>query len=119
MKFDTSKQGLQTLMKPYQAALMEHIWKINEKNRTSIISREAHEYLHETGEDELKMSRASVIIFLDEMVKEGVLEYETETGKGGKHRVYFPAMKPNQFESYVTKAIMDKLKEVFLKSPKR
>jgi predicted transcriptional regulator len=105
-------------MKPYQAALMEHIWEINEEDRTGIISREAHEYLIDTGEDELKISRASVIIFLDAMVEEGVLEYETETGKGGYHRVYFPAMKPKQFESYVTNAIMEKLKEVFAASRK-
>lgn len=62
------------------------------------------------------MSRASVIFFLDDMVEEGVLEYETETGKGGHHRVYFPAMMPKQFESYVTKVIMDKLQEVFASS---
>ena len=92
---------------------MEHIWDLNERERTGIISRDAHLYLHDTGDDELKMSRASVIFFLDDMVEEGVLEYETETGKGGHHRVYFPAMKPKQFESYVTKAINDKLKEVF------
>ena len=111
MKFDTSKEGLHTLMKPYQAAVIEYIWKINENERTGIVSREAHQYLHDTGDDELKMSRASVLFFLDDMVEEGVLEYESETGKGGHHRVYFPAMKPKQFETYVTKTIMDKLKE--------
>ena len=50
--------------------------------------------------------------------QDGVLEYELETGKGGHHRVYFPVMKSKQFESYVTKAIMDKLKEVFVSSRK-
>ena len=34
--------------------------EINEEERTGIISREAHQYLHDTGDDELKMSRASV-----------------------------------------------------------
>jgi len=28
MKFDVSEKGLLTLFKPYQAELMEHIWKI-------------------------------------------------------------------------------------------
>ena len=54
--------------------------------------------------------------FLDDMVEEGVLEFELKTGKGGHHRVYFPAMKPKQFKSYVIKAINDKLKEVFASS---
>ena len=98
--------------------LMEYIWEINEEERTGLISRDAHQYLHDTGDDELKMSRASVIFFLDDMVEEGVLEYETETGKGGHHRVYFPAMKTKQFKSYVTKTINDKLKEVFASSRK-
>ena len=118
MKFDTSKEGLQTLMKPYQAALMEYIWEINKTERTGIVSREAHQYLHDTGDDELKMSRASAIFFLDDMVEEGVLEYETETGKGGHHRVYYPAMKLEQYKSYVTNSILDKLKEVFA-SPRK
>ena len=117
MKFDISKEGLNTLMKPYQAALMGNIWEINKENRTGIISREAHKYLHDTGDDELKMSRASVVFFLNDMVEKGVLEYEEKTGKGGYHRVYFPAMNQKQFESYVTKAIMDKLKEIFAFSP--
>jgi len=42
MKFDTSKVGLQTLMKPYQTALMEYTWEVNEEERTGIVSREAH-----------------------------------------------------------------------------
>jgi len=113
MKFDTSKEGLHTIMKPYQATLMEHIWEINENERTGIVSREAHQHLLDTGDDELKKSRASVIFFLDDMVEEGVLEFESETGKGGHHRVYFPVMKPEEFGSYVSEAVMDKLKEVF------
>jgi hypothetical protein len=57
-------------MKPYHAVLMEYIWELNEVERKGIISREAHQYLHNTGDDELKMSRASVIFFLDNMVEE-------------------------------------------------
>jgi hypothetical protein len=49
---------------------MEHIWEINKTERTGIVSREAHQYLHDTGDDELKMSRASAIFFLDDMVEE-------------------------------------------------
>ena len=59
-------------MKPYKAALMAYIWEINEEERTGIISREAHQYLHDTGDDELKMSRVAVIFFLADMVEECV-----------------------------------------------
>jgi hypothetical protein len=30
MKFDTSEKGLLTIFRPYQAALLEHIWNLNE-----------------------------------------------------------------------------------------
>ena len=59
MKFDTSKEGLLILMKPYQATLLLYIWEINEEKRTGIVSREAHSYLNDISEEGLKMSRAS------------------------------------------------------------
>ena len=106
------------MMKPYQAALMEHIWDLNERERTGIISRDAHQYLHDTGEDELKVSRASAFFFLEDMVEEGVLEYEMRTGKGGHHRIYFPAMNREEYGQFVTETITNKLKEVFASSRK-
>ncbi len=41
MKFDTSEKGLLTLFRPYQAALMEHLWKINEGDRVGMTSGQA------------------------------------------------------------------------------
>jgi hypothetical protein len=63
---------------------MEYIWEINDKERTGIISRDAQQYLHDLGEAELMKSRASVIFFLNDMVEEGVLEFETAIGKGAR-----------------------------------
>jgi hypothetical protein len=54
-----------------------------------------------------------VIIFLNDMVEEGILEYEERTGKGGYHRVYFPKMNSEQFAKHVIETITKKLKEVF------
>jgi predicted transcriptional regulator len=113
MKFDTSENGLQTLFKQYQASLMEHIWELNNPGRTGITSGEAYNYL-QTQPD--KKSRASVIFFLNDMVEEGVLEYEERTGKGGYHRVYYPKMNKEQFAEHVIKTITGKLKKVFPKA---
>ena len=110
MKFDTSQEGLLTLFKPYQAVLLEHIWKLNNPSRTGITSGQAHEFLQNHPD---KKSRASVIYFLNDMVEEGVLTYEERTGKGGYHRVYYPKMDRKQFAKHVTKTITDKLHEVF------
>jgi hypothetical protein len=113
MRLDTSKEGLHTLFKPYQAALLEHIWKLNNPSRTGITSGQAHEFLQETGDPEMMKSRASVIFFLNDMVDEGVLDYEEESGKGGFHRVYYSKMDRKQFAEHVTKTVTDKLHEVF------
>jgi predicted transcriptional regulator len=110
MKFDTSEKGLLTLFKPYQAALMEHIWKLNNPERTGITSGQAYEFLKDHPDSK---SRASVIFFLNDMVEEGVLTYEEESGKGGYHRVYYPKMNREQFAQHVAETITDKLNEVF------
>jgi len=110
MRFDTEKDGLHTIFKPYQAVLMEDIWEVNSKTRTGTTSGKAHELLQKTGDEDLMKSRAAVILFLNDMVEEGVLDYEERTGKGGHHRVYYPKMTRDEFGQYVVSAIMEKLK---------
>jgi len=110
MIFDTSQEGLLTLFKPYQALLLEHIWDLNSDDRVGINSGEAYRFLQGCPE---RRSRASVIVFLNDMVEEGVLEYEDVSGKGGYHRVYYPKMNREQFAKYVVKTITEKMAEIF------
>ena len=110
MKFDTDKEGLHTLFRPYQALLLEHLWEINRESRVGVNSRQAHRYMLDKPE---KISRASVINFLNDMVDEGILNYEEKTGKGGYHRIYYPKMDREEFSFYVTKLIKKKLSEAF------
>jgi predicted transcriptional regulator len=110
MKFDMEQEGLLTLLRPYQAVLMEHIWNLNKNERVDIISREAYQFL--SGKPE-KKSRASVINFLNDMVEEGILGYEEKTGKGGYHRIYYPLMDRAGFQKYITEKINSKLEKVF------
>jgi len=110
MIFDTSGEGLLTLFKPYQAALMEHIWELNNPGRTGVTSGQAYKFLQNHPDSK---SRASAIFFLNDMVEEGVLEYEEKSGKGGYHRVYYPKMSRDQFARHVVEKITDKLNEVF------
>lgn len=60
MIFDTSEKGLLTFFKPYQAALMEHIWMLNNPRRTGITSGQAFEFLKDHPDSK---SRASAIFF--------------------------------------------------------
>jgi len=110
MIFDTSGEGLLTLFKPYQAALLEHIWKLNESARMGIVSSQAYKFLKNHPD---RKSRASVINFLNYMVEEGIIDYEEKSGKGGYHRVYYPKMNREQFAKYVVEMITRKLAEIF------
>ncbi len=110
MKFDIKKEGLETLFKPYQVLLLEHIWDLNGNDRTGMNSGQAHKYLQDTPE---KKSRASVIFFLNDMVDDGILDYEEKTGKGGYHRVYYPHMNREEFADHITDLITKKLKTIF------
>ena len=110
MEFDTEKEGLHTLFKPYQALLLEWIWGLNEEEKVGVNSNQAHKHLGNSPE---KKSRASVIFFLNDMVDEEILTYEEKSGKGGYHRVYYPAMNRKEFEAHVKETIKAKLEEVF------
>ncbi len=112
MKFDTKQEGLRTLFKPYQVLLLEHLWDLNGQSRVGLNSSQAHKYLMDKPE---KKSRASVIFFLNDMVDEGILDYEEKTGKGGYHRVYYPNMNRKEFAKHVSDLINEKLKTVFKK----
>jgi hypothetical protein len=89
---------------------MEHIWELNRGGRVGVSSGDAYRFLQGIPDSK---SRASAIFFLDDMVEEGILEYEEESGKGGYHRVYYPKMDREQFARYVVEKITLKLNEVF------
>jgi len=110
IKLDTAKDGLGSLFKPYQAMLLEHIWELNADETVRIGSGRAHEYLQGTSE---KMSRASVIFFLNDMVDEGVLGFDDRTGKGGHHRIYFPKMSREEFAQHAVKQVVEGVAKTF------
>ena len=56
---------------------------------------------------------ASVIFFLNDLVDDGILDYEEKTGKGGYHRVYYPNMNREEFADHITDLITKKLKTIF------
>jgi len=107
-------KGLQTLFKPYEVALLVHTWESNIEERTGISTGQAYKFLQQTGESELMMSRASITVFLNKMVEEGILEYEERTGNGSRNKVYYPKMTREQFAQHVVETITRKLNEVFL-----
>ena len=81
MKFDLGKEGLETVLQPWQVELMRWVWGVNGE----FGSRAAH--VHLLGSS-TPVSRAAVIIFLNVMVEEGFIVYREATAKGGWKRLY-------------------------------
>jgi len=59
------------------------------------------------------ISRASIINFLEDMRKVGVLKGVERTGKGGHRWVYSPAMDESEFKQYIARTILESLMRDF------
>jgi len=100
LKMDLSKEGLQMFFKDYQLDALKVIWE----SGRGINSREVWEAVGEN-----RVSRASIINFLEEATRNGLLEKRLETGKGGHHGVYSSPMGEKGTREYLKKVFREKL----------
>lgn len=92
---DTDKKGLDLIFgRPWKSATIDFILNSKEQMKTKTV----HDHLIEQG---LDISRASVIIFLQEMAKQGILIKSEESGKGGMHEVYMRNMTLKKLWRYI------------------
>lgn len=80
--FNSEEEGLEKIFKDWEISILNYLW--SRKGKQS--SREVHEHVNKV--DNIKVSRASIINFLNQMVDEGFLDSETSTGKGGKRSIF-------------------------------
>ena len=80
MRIDLSVDGWDMIFKPYPLKAMEHIWSLEGKGASS---KQVWDAIGHS-----KISRASVINFLNDMVEEGYLQIREITGKVGHRRIY-------------------------------
>ena len=85
LRFDLSKEGLETIFTPYQCRTLELLWSSATRKRLS--SLDIMQFLHST-QINLPVSRAAIIQFLNKMTEEGFIDFTMNTGKGGKHKLY-------------------------------
>ena len=104
IEYDTSKKGLETVLKNWQIKAMMTIWS----NPGGLKSLNVWNKVSETLEGET-ISRASIINFLEEMRKMGVLSGVEESGKGGYHWIYSPAMDESGFKKFVVETMITSL----------
>ena len=124
LKFNTSGKGLTSLYKEYVAAALRYLWEIEKtpvEGARGAGSGEIWRWLNKMGykaagrgqREGSDLSRASVIFGLNALVDQKILSYTLETGKGGHHRIYRPAMTPYEFKNWILDIIQFKLAEVF------
>ena len=102
MKLDLEQDGLEIIFKPWQVPLMETLFI----EKTTLTSRQAHDLLMKKG---IKISRASVIYFLQGMVQEGWLDEEFDTGKGGYHSIFSSSFTARDFWVQVASQVINVL----------
>ena len=110
LKFDPSSEGLSKVLKDYQEEALRYVW---EKGDDGVISREAWQHVNRQFNGDKSISRASIINFLNDMVDEGVLDYDEQTGKGGYHRVYKPKLDESSFKKYLAMTVLESLMKDF------
>jgi hypothetical protein len=99
LSLDLSREGLEMFFKPYQVKALETLWKADR----GLSSREVWDAVD-------KISRASVINFLNDAVEElDLLEVEYTTGKGGHRGIYIPKRNEKETREYLKQVVTKKL----------
>ena len=63
--------------------------------------------MNERLEEGKTISRASVIMYLNRMVDEGVLGFRDATGKGGHHRIYITKLDESGYKKYIVRTLLE------------
>lgn len=109
--FDTSQENFKTVMIDYQEICMKFLWENSEEG---IKSSDAWRYVNKILKEENKsISRAAIINFLNVMVDKNLLTFIERSGKGGYHRVYFPAFDEGGLKRAIADEMISKLLEIW------
>lgn len=109
LKLDTTKDGQLAIWKIYQHAAIDELL-----NHEELKSKQVWDMVLNRG---IKISRASVIFFLNDLVEAGLVTYREQTGKGGIHRVYALVDRTwDDFNNTIIDRFLYKLWEIFPES---
>jgi len=98
------------VLKEYEELALRYVWEVGGEGANSgDVWRHANEKLGEGR----SVSRASIYIFLNKMVDQGVFSFKDATGKGGHHRVYIPKLDETGYKKYLLRMIIDSIMRDF------
>ena len=106
--YDTSQVGLEAIFRKWQLKALEVLWNSPKGAKSFTVWEKVNKVLE--GET---ISRASIINFLEAMRELGVLSGVEESGKGGYHWIYSPAMDESGFKKFIADTLLGKLKSEF------
>jgi len=103
-RLNLGNERLAMIFKDWQIEVIRYLWGIQPDGANSrAVWTNANKSLNGS------ISRASIINFLNNMVDEGLLDYEDTTGKGGHHRVYRMGFTEQEFKTQIVTRIVSKL----------
>jgi len=121
MKIDLEKTGLEMFFKDWQVPIAQRLLTECTTSESALKTSELTDYiqslLNEEDKDKPKeekrtISRASVIFFLQDGEEAGLFNSREETGKGGKHRLYWGATDMPTFLVDIRSEFTDKVLEL-------
>ena len=103
-KFNPAETGLRKTLREYEEIALRYIWSMGEEGAGS---GKAWEHANKELSEGKSISRASVIMYLNRMVDEGVLGYRDATGKGGHHRIYITKLDESGYKKYIVRTLLE------------
>ena len=119
IKLDTLKgEGLGTHLRLYEATVLNEVWDSPEPMGSGAVWQVLKDKGIRTNPDARNtVSQASVIFFLNDLVDEGVLDWNDATGKGGHHRLYYPKVSREDYPKYVVEQVLEGMRRTFPEDP--
>ncbi|MGD0805689.1 MAG: BlaI/MecI/CopY family transcriptional regulator [Candidatus Bathyarchaeia archaeon] len=102
-RYDSSKQGLETVFFDYEVEELKYLWGKGAENASS---REVNDHV----KGKTQISRASVINSLNRMVEDGIMKYTEVSGKGGYRRLYTPVFDEAQMKKHIAEELVQSIK---------
>lgn len=87
----------------WEILVLECLWDYSEPLSSSDVTKCVNE------DKRYKISRASVINFLEKGVNEGYLDYTMTTGKGGHYKLYFNKFDESGLKEFLARHVTNKL----------
>ena len=110
-KLDTSKEGYGTIFKPYKIQVINYLLAHPDKGIGS------GELYRNCQAFDVKVSRASIILFLNNMVEDGLASFKDTTGKGGHYRLYGIRDGWANVEKHVITRLLEGMRQAFPENP--